>query len=127
MSSPGSACCESFWHIDGALTAARTMRLAMTTFVPHTLPPPGPPPELWDAVAAGTLAWCREQHIAVADTVVLVPFADLLAPARAAFAQHDHWLPRLHTPRTLAAALGPPMARSAGELTGDAAIDRITA
>jgi ATP-dependent helicase/nuclease subunit B len=103
------------------------MRLAMTIIVPHTLPPAVPPRELWHAAASATLAWCRERHIAVANAVVLVPFADLLAPARAAFAQHDRWLPRLHTPRTLAAALGPPVARSAGELTGDAAIDRITA
>jgi ATP-dependent helicase/nuclease subunit B len=103
------------------------MWLPMTTIAPHTLPPAVPPRELWDAVASATLVWCRDQRIAVSDAVVLLPFADLLAPARDAFARHDRWLPRLHTPRTLAAALGPPVARSAGELTGDAAIDRITA
>jgi ATP-dependent helicase/nuclease subunit B len=99
----------------------------MTSIATRPLPPAVPPPELWNAVAAATRAWCDEQRVAISDTVVLMPFADLLAPARHAFAQFGHWLPRLHTPRTLAAALGPPVARSAGELTGDATIDRITA
>jgi ATP-dependent helicase/nuclease subunit B len=99
----------------------------MASIASHTLPPAVSPRELWDAMASATLAWCAEQHVAIADAVVLLPFADLLTQARQAFVRQGRWLPRLHTPRTLAPALGPTVARSAGELTGDAPIDRITA
>jgi ATP-dependent helicase/nuclease subunit B len=82
---------------------------------------------MWHAVAATTHAWLEEHRLAAADAVVLLPFADLLTPARRAFAERFAWMPRLHTPRTLAAALGPPPQRAPGELTGDGAIDRVTA
>lgn len=97
----------------------------MTTIV--TLAPGAPLARLWPAVASATHAWLGERQLTAADAVVLLPFADLLQPARRAFAQHGHWMPRLHTPRTLIGALGPPQARAAGELSGDAAIDRIAA
>ena len=99
----------------------------MTTIVPQALAPGAPPAEMWRAVAAATHAWLDEHRLIVADAVVLLPFADLLAPARRAFAERSPWMPRLHTPRTLAAALGPPQPHTAGELTGDGAIDRVTA
>jgi ATP-dependent helicase/nuclease subunit B len=99
----------------------------MTTIAPQALAPGATPNEMWRAVAAATHAWLDEQHLLAADAVVLLPFADLLAPARRAFAQRFAWMPRLHTPRTLAAALGPPPQRAPGELTGDGAIDRVTA
>ena len=85
------------------------------------------PAELWRSVADATRAWLTERQVPVADAVLLLPFAELLAPARRALAQSGGWLPRVHTPRTLAAALGPPVQHAAGELTGDAAIDRATA
>ena len=99
----------------------------MTTIVSHVLAPGLQPAEMWRAVAQATHAWLDERHVAVADAVVLLPFVDLLMPARRAFAERSSWMPRLHTARTLAAALGPPAARAAGELTGDGAIDRVTA
>jgi ATP-dependent helicase/nuclease subunit B len=85
------------------------------------------PAELWRSVAHATRVWLTQRQLPVADAVVLLPFADLLAPARRALADPAAWLPRVHTPRTLAAALGPPLQHAAGELTGDAAIDRATA
>ena len=109
------------------LPAAAQCGLPMTTIVSHVLAPGVQPADMWRAVAQATHAWLDEQHLAVADAVVLLPFADLLTPARRAFAERSLWMPRLHTARTLAAALGPPVARAAGELTGDGAIDRVTA
>ena len=85
------------------------------------------PDELWRSVAHATRAWLAERQLPAADAVLLLPFAELLVPARRALAQTGGWLPRVHTPRTLAAALGPPVQHTAGELTGDAAIDRATA
>jgi len=99
----------------------------MTAIASQHLAPGVLPHELWRGVASATHAWLGERRLAVADAVVLLPFADLIAPARHAFAQHAPWMPRVHTARTLAAALGPPVSRAAGELTGDAAIDRVAA
>jgi ATP-dependent helicase/nuclease subunit B len=99
----------------------------MTTIVSHVLAPGVQPTDMWRAVARATHVWLDESHAAVADAVVLLPFADLLAPARRAFAEQSMSMPRLHTTRTLATALGPPAARAAGELTGHGAIDRVTA
>lgn len=99
----------------------------MRTIAPQGLAPGLAPLEMWHAVAAATQAWLDEHHLSVADAVVLLPFSDLLAPARRAFAQRGAWMPRLHTARTLAAALGPPPLRAPGELTGDGTIDRVTA
>ncbi|HEX6720736.1 MAG TPA: PD-(D/E)XK nuclease family protein, partial [Burkholderiaceae bacterium] len=99
----------------------------MTTIAAQALPPAESPAALWRAAAAAAHAWLDEHGVMAADAVVLLPFADLLAPARRAFAERSPWLPRLHTPRTLAGALGPPARRAANELTGDGAIDRVTA
>ena len=53
------------------------------------------------------------------DAIVLLPFAALLPPARAAFAAGSAWMPRIETPLTLAAALGPPVTAGAGQLSFD--------
>ena len=60
------------------------------------------------------------------DAVVLVPFVELLAPARRAFARLGTWMPRIETTRTLAASLGPPTAAD-GESSFDAALDTLVA
>ncbi len=99
----------------------------MATIETLALSPATRPDELWRSVAHATRAWLAERQLPAADAVLLLPFAELLAPARRALAQSGGWLPRVHTPRTLAAALGPPVQHTAGELTGDAAIDRATA
>ncbi|HSC00431.1 MAG TPA: hypothetical protein VLE45_11000, partial [Burkholderiaceae bacterium] len=85
------------------------------------------PAQLWRSVAQAARAWLTARQVPPADAVLLLPFADLLAPARRALADAGGWLPRLHTPRTLATALGPPRPLAAGRVTGDGAIDRATA
>ena len=81
----------------------------------------------WRAVADRTVAWCEGQGIALRDVVVLLPFVQLLGPARAAFASAGVWMPRIETTRTLAASLGPPEPSGAGAPTLDPALDRLQA
>jgi ATP-dependent helicase/nuclease subunit B len=85
------------------------------------------PAELWRSVAGATHDWLDRHRLFAGDAVMLLPFVELLAPARLALAESKRWLPRLHTTRTLAAALAPPRERGAGEVTGDAAVDSATA
>lgn len=85
------------------------------------------PAQLWRAAAAAIRGWLARQCIPPADAVVLLPFAELIAPARRALAETGDWLPRLHTTRTLASALGPEPPQGAGEVSGDAAADRASA
>ena len=99
------------------------MTFPMPTIATPTLSPATRPHELWRSLAERSRAWLAERDLRVADAVVLVPFVELLAPARQGFGDSGAWLPRIHTTRTLAAALGPSRARGAGELTGDLAID----
>jgi len=99
----------------------------MATIETLLLPSADRPEQLWAAVANATRRWLAQQGVHAADAVVLLPFAELLMPARRALADASGWLPRVHTPRTLAAAIGPPLHLAAGELTGDAAIDGATA
>src|SRR5262245_65351437 len=100
------------------------MRLPMAKIEVQPLSPATRPDELWQAVARATRGWLTGRGLPAADAVLLLPFAELLAPARVALALAGGWLPRVHTPRTLAAALGPPLHHAAGELTGDGTIDR---
>ena len=80
----------------------------------------------WDAIAADCADWARQASVAWRDAVVLVPFVELLAPARRAFARLGTWMPRIETTRTLAATLGPPTAAD-GESGFDAALDTVVA
>ncbi|MGZ8259518.1 MAG: RecB family exonuclease [Caldimonas sp.] len=61
------------------------------------------------------------------DVVVLVPFVQLLPPARRAFAAAGGWMPRIETTRTLSASLGPAPPRGAGELGWGMANDTLLA
>ncbi|MEO8523251.1 MAG: PD-(D/E)XK nuclease family protein [Caldimonas sp.] len=70
----------------------------------------------WDAISHRVREWTRAQELPLRDVVVLVPFVQLLAPARRAFAAAGGWMPRVETTRTLAATLGPPPRRGSGEL-----------
>lgn len=70
----------------------------------------------WDAIALRAREWARAQALSLHDVVVLVPFVQLLAPARRAFAAAGGWMPRVETTRTLATSLGPPPRRGSGEL-----------
>ena len=49
----------------------------------------------WDTVACVIRDWAAAQGIALRDAIVLLPFAQLLAPARAAFASSSGWMPRI--------------------------------
>lgn len=81
----------------------------------------------WVQVAARTHAWAQREGISTRDLVVLVPFAQLLPPARRAFAASGGWLPRIETVHTLAAGLGPPAVTLPGQLGFDATTDQLVA
>jgi ATP-dependent helicase/nuclease subunit B len=85
------------------------------------------PTELWPELARQTLAWLTQQAVPPRDAVVLLPFAALLAPARAAFATLGGWQPRVETPLTLAGTLGPPPTPEPGQCSGDASRDHLAA
>ncbi len=96
---------------------------------------------VWPAVAQAALQWLSGQSRlselpgyapagVTRDAVVLVPFAALLAPLRAAFAAAGGWQPRVETPLTLAAVLAPPLAATSANstlCTGDAVVDALRA
>jgi ATP-dependent helicase/nuclease subunit B len=81
----------------------------------------------WPRLAGMAVDWLRSCGVNPRDTVVLVPHAGLLSPARAGFAQLGGWQPRIETTRTLACALAPPTAHADGALSGDRATDQLTA
>lgn len=58
---------------------------------------------------------------------MLLPFSALLAPAREAFARAGGWLPRIETPRTLAASLAPPPVAESDGPSGDRVLDLLHA
>ena len=97
----------------------------MATIVRLPLVSPGSSP--WDTVADQVSSWAAGNAVALRDLVVVLPFVQLLAPARRAFAARGVWLPRIETTRTLAAALGPPSSRGAGELGWGVAHDTLLA
>ncbi|HSB98832.1 MAG TPA: hypothetical protein VLE45_02875, partial [Burkholderiaceae bacterium] len=99
----------------------------MATIETLQLPPAARPGLLWRSVAQAVRERLTQWQVSAADAVLLLPSADLLLPARRALAEGGGWLPRVHTTRTLAAALGPPLQTAPGEVTGDGAIDRATA
>lgn len=81
----------------------------------------------WDRFASEVMRWCEARGLAVRDAVVLLPFAQLLAPARAAFGRRGAWLPRIETTQTLARTLGPPPRREGLQLAGEHAADVLLA
>ena len=85
------------------------------------------PGDAWGAVARVARRWLSARGVALRDAVVLVPFAALMAPARAGFAAAGGWLPRVETPLTLAASLAPPPAGAPGAPCGDLVLDRLNA
>jgi ATP-dependent helicase/nuclease subunit B len=74
--------------------------------------------EPWPEIAEHTAAWIATHSIVLRDAIVLVPFLEMLAPARRAFASLGVWMPRIETTQTLAGSLGPP-----GGLRSDAGFD----
>jgi len=90
---------------------------------------PGSPVDAtwWPALAGHARQWLRACGAAPRDAIVLLPSAPLLPLARAAFAVQGAWQPRIETPQTLAASLGPPVAAAAGQISFDTATDRLAA
>ncbi len=78
-------------------------------------------------MAAQTLCWAAAEQLEVRDLIVLVPFAQLLPPARRAFAQTGGWMPRIDTTQTLAASLGPATPPEPGQISFDAGADVLAA
>ncbi|HET7864078.1 MAG TPA: hypothetical protein VFL86_06680, partial [Burkholderiaceae bacterium] len=81
----------------------------------------------WADIAGRASEWASAQGIDLRAAVVLVPFAQHLAPARRAWVQRGGWQPRIETTHTLAAALGPLPKADDGQLTLDGSTDRLNA
>ena len=97
----------------------------MATIARTTLDVPGT--TRWDAIAERIRSWAEVERVPLRDVVVLLPFVQLLAPARRPFAATGGWMPRIETTRTLAGSLGPPPQRGAGELGWGMAHDTLLA
>jgi ATP-dependent helicase/nuclease subunit B len=81
----------------------------------------------WRRVASTCADWLAGQGAPLRDAVLLLPFAQQLAPARRAFLARGGWMPRITTSHSLASALGPTALAAPDQLSGDAAIDAFTA
>jgi ATP-dependent helicase/nuclease subunit B len=81
----------------------------------------------WRRVAGTCADWLARQGAPLRDAVLLLPFAQQLAPARHAFLARGGWMPRITTSHSLASALGPTALAAPDQLSGDAAIDAFTA
>lgn len=99
----------------------------MSVIATRPLPDDWTGPSLWPAVAQALHAWLHERGLAARDAVLLLPYAALLAPARAALAAAGGWQPRVETPLTLTASLGPPPPASEGACLGDSVHDYLAA
>ena len=84
-------------------------------------------PLAWADIAARGSAWAQTRSVDLRSAVVLVPFAQHLAPARKAWVQRGGWQPRIETTHTLAASLGPSPRGDDGQLTLDVSTDRLNA
>ena len=82
---------------------------------------------IWTRVAETATAWLEGQGLPVRDAVLLLPFAQQLAPARRAWGRLGRWQPRIETTHSLAATLGPNLLAQAGQITFDPAIDALSA
>jgi ATP-dependent helicase/nuclease subunit B len=81
----------------------------------------------WARVVAQVGRWADAHAVAVRDAIVLLPFAQHLSPARRAWAAAGGWMPRIETTLTLARSLGPALPAPPGQITLDAALDRLAA
>lgn len=85
--------------------------------------------EAWDRWAVQVHEFVAAQGSTAADTVVLLPLAEHLAPARDAWAARhpDGLMPRFETSYTWAQAAAAPAPRAAGDYSGDPVLDRLSA
>lgn len=82
---------------------------------------------IWTRVAEQAIRWLGERGLQTRDAVLILPFAQHLAPARRAWMQQGRWLPRVETTHSLASALAPSGLAEALQITFDAAIDALSA
>ena len=85
------------------------------------------PAEFWPALARDVHVWLHEQSRPARDAVLLLPFVELVQPARQAFAASPGWQPRIETVQTLCASAGPQPPAGPGECGLDPALDRLLA
>lgn len=83
--------------------------------------------DFWDRLARRAADWLTAQGLSPRDAVLLLPFAQHLAPARRAWRRLSRWQPRIETTHSLASALGPSPLPQAQQLSFDAAIDALAA
>ncbi|MDT8997980.1 PD-(D/E)XK nuclease family protein [Paucibacter sp. APW11] len=84
-------------------------------------------PQFWPALARRAHAWLQARGLASRDAVLLLPFAQHLAPARRAWMGLNSWQPRIETTHSLASALRPSTLPAGLQLSMDAAIDTLSA
>ena len=94
-----------------------------------TLPAGLDVPSAWAAVAAAVQAFIETQRALPSDVVVLLPFAQHLPLARAAWAARcpSAWMPRFETTQTLLLSLPPGEPPPEGAPSFDAVADRLQA
>ncbi|MBA4343882.1 MAG: hypothetical protein C0423_17235 [Methylibium sp.] len=81
----------------------------------------------WPQFSKRVLQWLDSQGLSTRDAVLLLPFAQHLAPARRAWMQLGRWQPRIETTHSLASALGPKLLPQPLQISFDAAIDALSA
>lgn len=81
----------------------------------------------WPQFSRRVLHWLDKRGLAARDAVLLLPFAQHLAPARRAWMQLGRWQPRIETTHSLASALGPKLLPQPLQISFDAAIDALSA
>lgn len=89
--------------------------------------PEWPVEHLWPQVARLVQQAALRRRLPLRDAVVLVPYAALIDPLRAAFALQAGWQPRVETTLTLAASLGPADEPAPGQCSADPVLDRLQA
>ncbi|MEJ6002809.1 PD-(D/E)XK nuclease family protein [Paucibacter soli] len=83
--------------------------------------------QFWLRVAEAGELWLAQQGLASRDAVLLLPFAQHLAPARRAWMRLASWPPRIETTTSLASSLGPSPLSQGLQISFDAAIDALNA
>ena len=93
------------------------------------MPEPLRPAEAWRWLASEVRAFVARHALDARRVVVLLPFAQHLPLARAAWAEgaEADWMPRFETTQTLAVALGGPSEAAPGALSLDTVADRLRA
>ena len=94
---------------------------------PLEIPAGVPSAAVWPALARHVRRWTQAAGVPLRDSIVLLPFAQLLPLAQQAFAASPGWQPRIETTQTLARSLGPAMPAQDMQLAFDAALDPLSA